>query len=152
MNNKMFLAVLASLMFTGCATVPMESKEKSNYAKGFNPPSDGKAGLYVYRPSGVGSALKKDIFVDNECLGESAPNVFFYKEIKAGEEHKISTESEFSPNDLMIQVKNGLNYFVKQYIKIGLFVGGANLEIVDEEKGKEAVSKLEMATPGHCSK
>ena len=152
MNKLMLLVVLVSSLFTGCATVPMESKEKSNYAKEFNPPADGKAGLYVYRSSGVGTALKKDIFIDDECLGESAPNVFFYKEVKADEEHKVSTESEFSPNNLMIQVKSGINYFIKQYIKMGLFVGGANLEIVDEEKGKEVVSKLEMAKPGNCSK
>jgi hypothetical protein len=34
---------------------------------------------------------------------------------------------------------------------MGVFVGGANLEIVDAEKGKEDVSKLEMAKTGNCS-
>jgi hypothetical protein len=152
MYKQMILVILASFLFTGCATVPMESKENSNYAKEFNPPADGKSGLYVYRSFGPGTALKKDILVDDECLGESAQNVFFYKEVKADEEHKISTESEFSPNVLLIPVKSGINYFIKQYIKMGVFVGGANLEIVDAEKGKEDVSKLELAKIGTCSK
>jgi hypothetical protein len=152
MNKQLFLVTLGAFLVTGCATVPMESKEKSNYAKEFNPPADGKAGIYVYRSGGVGPILKKDIFIDDACLGESAPNVFFYTEVKANEQHKVSTESEFSPNDLMIEVKNGINYFIRQYIKMGFFVGGANLEVVEEKKGKEAVSKLEMAKSGHCSK
>ena len=39
-----------------------------------------------------------------------------------------------------------------QYIKLGAFVGGANLEQVSEQQGKEAVAKLKMATNGNCSK
>ncbi len=35
---------------------------------------------------------------------------------------------------------------------MGLFVGGAGLELVDEEEGKKEVSELDMATKGVCSK
>jgi hypothetical protein len=35
---------------------------------------------------------------------------------------------------------------------MGVFVGGANLEIIDEAEGKKAVTELEMATKGTCSK
>ncbi|MBT5469805.1 MAG: DUF2846 domain-containing protein [Nitrospina sp.] len=85
-------------------------------------------------------------------MGETAPDVFFYEAVEGDTSHKVSTESEFSPNDLLIKVKSGMNYFIRQYIKIGLFVGGAGLELVDEEEGKKDVSKLGMATKGTCSK
>ena len=49
MYKKMFLVILVSFLFTGCASVPMASKERSNYAKEFNPPADGKTGLYIYK-------------------------------------------------------------------------------------------------------
>lgn len=152
MFKKIALIAFASLIFAGCATVPMESKELSDNAKEFNPPSEGNAGLYLYRTSGVGQALKKDFLVDDKCVGESAPNVFFYKEVNGGEQHKVSTESEFSPNDLLVKTESGQNYFVKQYIKMGVFVGGANLQLVDDVKGKEAVSKLKLAKMGTCGK
>lgn len=152
MYQRMLLVILVMFVFTGCATVPMANKEKSDYAKEFNPPANGKSGLYIYRSGSFGGALKKDILVDDECIGESAPNIFFYTEVEGDKEHKISTESEFSPNDLIIKVKSGLNYFITQYIKLGVFVGGASLEVVDEKKGKEDVLKLEMAEKGHCSK
>ena len=41
-------------------------------------------------------------------------------------------------------------YFVRQYIKMGAFVGGANLEIVPAEQGKADLAELEMAVPGKC--
>lgn len=78
--------------------------------------------------------------------------MFFYQLVKGGEEHKISTESEFSPNDLLVKTESGQNYFVRQYIKMGVLVGGAGLELVSEDKGKKVISKLELAKTGNCSK
>ncbi len=43
-------------------------------------------------------------------------------------------------------------YFIRQYIKPGVFVGGAGLELVSDEDGKKSVSKLKMAAKGTCSK
>ena len=146
------LSIGALLLVSGCAKVPMANQEDSQQAKLFNQPSDGNSGLYVYRNSPVGQALKKDIYVDSKCLGQSAPDVFFYKTIKGDTEHEISTESEFSPNTLRLNTESGKNYFVRQYIKLGVFVGGANLEVVEEEQGKEDISKLDMAVNGTCAK
>ena len=100
----------------------------------------------------MGAALKKDIWLDGKCVGESAPNTFFYQEVKGNAQHTVSTESEFSANDLLIKTDAGKNYFVRQYIKFGLVVGGAGLEAVSEEKGIAAVQKLGMAQNGRCSK
>lgn len=152
MNKILLATAVVTSLLSGCASVPMESKEASILAKTFEPPTGDNAGLYIYRSGGPGTALKKDIWVNSKCIGETAPNMFFYELVKGGNEYKISTESEFSPNDLLLKTESGHNYFVKQYIKMGVFVGGANLEIVDEAKGKKAISKLELATMGNCSK
>jgi len=153
-KSKLALIVLSLsvMFFSGCSTVPLEPKEMSESAKSFNSPPENKAGLYVYRDSFVGQALKKDIWVDNECLGKTSNKVFFYKTIDGNKEHKLSTESEFSANSLSLKTQSGKNYFVRQYIKMGVFVGGANLEIVEEEKAKEAISNLDLAKKGLCSK
>lgn len=152
MKKTLGVVVFTSIMFGGCASVPMESSEKSDQAKTFISPSNGKAALYIYRSGSFGGALKKDVWVDGKCIGETAPNTFFYEEVKGGMEHKVSTESEFSPNDLVINTETGKNYFVQQYMKIGVFVGGANLRLVDEGKGKSEVTKLRMAVKGNCSR
>lgn len=145
------IALAATLLMAGCASVDMASKAESAKAKEFNPPSQGNAGIYVYRDSFVGKALKKDVWIDGKCIGESAPDVFFYTEVAGGLNHKIDTESEFSPNTLEIMFEAGKHYFIRQFIKLGVFVGGAGLEQVSDEQGKMAVSKLEMAQPGKCS-
>jgi hypothetical protein len=152
MYKTLVLISLSLVLFAGCASVPMESNELSVQAKAFHKPSEGNAGLYIYRAGGLGTALKKDIWVNGKCIGESAPKIFFYEEVKGGEEHKISTESEFSPNDLVVKTESGQNYFIKQYMKIGVFVGGANLKLVDEKEGMKDVATLELAKKGTCSK
>lgn len=151
MNRKLMVLLFTSILLGGCASVPMESEDKTNLAKQFNPPSEGKSGMYIYRSGSFGGALKKDVWIDDKCIGESAPDVFFYEEVSANKEHKVSTESEFSPNDLLVMVENGKNYFIRQFIKLGVFVGGADVELVEEEEGKEAVKNLGMAKKGNCS-
>lgn len=152
MYNKLALVVVTGSLITGCASVPMESIEESKNVKKFNLPSGENAGVYIYRASGPGTALKKDILIDGKCIGETAPNMFFHEVVRGGEEHKISTESEFSPNIIILKTESGKNYFVQQYIKIGVFVGGASLEVVSEEKGKKDIEKLELAKKGKCGK
>lgn len=152
MLKKLTLISAITLLMTGCAsTVNMASLEKSNQAKQFGAPSGGNAGLYIYRNSIVGKAQKKDIWVDGKCLGESGADVFFYTEVEGGKQHKIETESEFSPNTLELMVEAGKNYFIRQFIKIGVFVGGADLEQVSDEQGKTDVSKLSLAALGACT-
>jgi len=151
MNKVLTTIAVTVLLATGCTSVPMESKEKSELAKQYNSPPEGKAGLYVYRSGSFGGALKKDVWLNGKCVGETAPNMFFYEVIEGNTEHKVSTESEFSPNDLLVKTESGKNYFVSQYIKMGVFVGGAGVELVDEEKGKKQVSQLDMAIKGKCS-
>ena len=152
-NTKLYISIAAATLLSACASVPLESEQASNTAKQFAAPSNGKAGIYIYRTLGIGSALEKDLWIDDKCVGESAPNVFFYKEVPAGKEYKISTESEFSPNDLMLKTESGKSYFIEQYIKMGLFVGGADLELMSDREGKEDISDedVKLAVQGTCS-
>lgn len=152
MYKKLSLITVCSILFAGCASVPLETKDMDAKVKEFNSPSEGKAGLYIFRYGSYGAALKKDVWVDGECIGETAPNIFFYHEVTGDEDHKVSTKSEFSPNDLLVKPAPGENHFIQQYIKMGVVVGGAGLKEVEEEKGKEIVSKLKMAKKGSCSK
>lgn len=78
----------------------MAAQADNAKAKEFNAPSQGMAGVYIYRDSVMVKALKRDLWLDGQCVGASAHNVFFYKEISGGKTYKIDTESEFSPTPL----------------------------------------------------
>jgi len=138
------LTITTSSYLTGCASVPMASMEEDNLKKQFTAPPQGASGLYIYRNTNLGGALKKDVYIDGMLIGETAPMTYFYKRVKAGK-HTLSTESEFSDNDLILQAASGKNHFINQYIKMGLFVGGAGLELVSEKNGKNGVLECELA-------
>jgi hypothetical protein len=144
----MIMKIMVSVMFvsisilTGCASVPLVTKEQDTAVKSFSKPSDDKTGLYVYRNSVTGQALKKAIYLDGSLVGETANKTFFYKLIKPGKHH-LTTESEFGNNDLSFQADGGKNYFVEQLIVF--FVGGAKLEMVSEKEGMAEVLKCDMA-------
>ena len=153
MSNKILFTLLLSLGFVGCASVPKADQNASAAVKQLNAPQEGNAGIYVYRSASVkGAALKKDVWADGECLGETSRGVFFYKEVVGNQKHTISTESELSPNHLDIETEVGKQYFVQQFIKIGTFVAGKNLKLVDEQTGKKAISEYAFAQGGNCSK
>lgn len=140
------------LLVTACASVKMADKAVSDAKHSFPPPSAGKAGVYIYRNSGVIGALqKKDLWIDGRCLGESAPNVFFYAEVEGNKQHIITTESELSTNPLELHFEAGKNYFIHQWLRVGVLASGAYLELVSEDQGKQAVSQMRLAQSGHCS-
>jgi len=152
-SSVFFTLALVCLGLVGCASVPLESAEANLRAKKFSAPAEGYSGVYVYRADArKGSALKKDVWIDGNCIGESATGVFFYIEVEGDREHTLATESEFSPNLLQVFMEAGKNYFIRQYIKFGVFVGGANLELVDPERGRSGVEPLPLAVSGTCSK
>lgn len=146
MFKKIFIGTLiaSSLALSGCASVPMASKAKDAELKRFELPTGDMAGLYIYRNSFVGQGLKKSVYIDGTLLGETANKVYFYQLITPGK-HIVSTESEFSDNALSLDIKGGDNYFVEQYIKMGVFVGGAGLQVVDKAAGEKAVQESGLA-------
>lgn len=137
-------ALLGSTFLTGCASVPMAPMEQDLALKKFEAPANGNAGLYVYRNSFVGQALKKTVKLDGNVIGETSNKVYFYKEISPGE-HALSTESEFGDNLLTFTAEAGHNYFFEQYIKMGVFVGGANIKAVSESEGMAGVTECKLA-------
>lgn len=137
-------------LLSGCASVPMASKELDISAKTFKESAKDRAGLYVYRDSFGGKALKKMVSIDGKAIGQTANKVYFYREITPGA-HTLSTESEFGDNTLDIQAVAGTNLFVRQYIKIGVFIAGSALELVSDEEGKKAVLECERAEPLNVS-
>lgn len=144
LKNLMVVAALAIL--TGCAsTVPMAPKEQDAASKTFSAPASDQAGVYIYRTNAyVGKALKKGLSIDGVRIGETAPGVYFHRQVKPGE-HSVSTESEFGENSLKFSAEGGKNYYFQQYIKMGVFVGGSGITAVTEEEGKKNVLQCNEA-------
>ena len=59
----------------------------------------------------------------------------------------ISTESEFGKNHILLNLIENTNKFIRQYIKMGVFIGGSNVEEITEEQAKRDIQKLKLAQP-----
>ena len=138
-----FVAVLP-IFLTGCASVERSSASSSSYAKEFNTPPKGYAGLYIYRKATLGVAQKKSLYVDGQYIGETDRNCFFYRLVKPGV-HFLQTESEFSENRLRLNAEEGKNYYINQRMKLGVFVNGASLRKVSEATAQRDIRKLGRA-------
>ncbi|QSX41214.1 DUF2846 domain-containing protein [Shewanella cyperi] len=141
---SIIMSLVAVTLLSGCASVPMASNDEDKAVKEFQKPQDGKAGLYIYRNTFVGQALKKNVYINGKLVGETANKTFFYKELAPGA-YELATESEFSENNANLKVEPGQLYFVEQKIKMGVFVGGAALEQVDSETGMKNVLQCKLA-------
>lgn len=135
-----------TVFLSGCSSrIVMQSFNNEEKVKEFSPPPEGWSGLYIFRKKTFfGQALKKNIYIDGQYIGESASCSFFYRLVKPGE-HLVQTESEFSENGLNYIAKEGHNHFIQQYVRVGVFVGGANLEETTEENAKKMIMPCGLA-------
>jgi hypothetical protein len=141
---KFFVAAVGLAVLSGCASVPMDTPQADAALKTFAAPSGDQAGLYIYRDSFAGQALKKTVTLDGVAIGETANRTYFHRLITPGN-HVVGTESEFSDNNINLLAVAGQNYYLRQSIKMGVFVGGAKLEVIPEATAQAHLQKCELA-------
>lgn len=142
---KLFATALPLAVLAGCASIPMDSPDTDAKSKAFPTPPADQAGLYIYRDSYIGQGLKMKVKIDGKVIGETLNHVYFYRLIAPGQ-HVIATESEFSDNTLDLIAVSGQNYYIRQSMKIGIFLGGANLKLMQESIAQDHLQKSSLAT------
>jgi len=136
----LFAAIISTLV--GCASVPMGDPAQDAALKNFEPPQN-NAGVYIYRNESIGGAIKMDIEIDGEVIGETAAKTYFYKEVKPGK-HTITSKSE-NTDSLEIDVMVGTLTYIWQEVKMGILYARTKLHLVDEETGKKGVLESKLA-------
>lgn len=135
------VALAAMLVISGCASVPMASKDADAKAKQFATQTD-KAAVYIYRDEGFGAAVKMSVLIDGVAVGATAAHSYIYKELSPGQ-HVIVSKAE-NETSLAIDVKAGQVYFVWQEVKLGFGSARSALHLVDEAKGRAGVQKCTL--------
>jgi len=49
----------------------MAPVEKDNLKKQFKAPPSGSSGIYIYRNTNLGGALKKDVYIDSKLIAKT---------------------------------------------------------------------------------
>jgi hypothetical protein len=130
------LWVVSIALLTGCASVPEASSELDQAAKSFAAPKD-KAGVYIYRNETYGAAVRLDVYLDGNHLGETASKTYFYTEVQPGI-HTVMGKAE-NESSVRFQAVAGRLYYIWQEIKMGLLQPRNELKLVDETAGRAGV-------------
>ena len=140
--KRMFVAAVLASSLVGCASVPMGDAKQDAALKTFSVPSD-KAGVYIYRNESMGAAVKMDVEVDGQVIGQTAANTYLYKEVAPGK-HTISSKAE-NTDTIQIDAKPGTLTYIWQEVKMGLMYARTKLNLVGEAEGKKGVLETKLA-------
>ena len=140
------LRILASMILTltmiGCASVPMGDPKQDASLKTFNPKPD-VSGIYIYRNESMGAAVRMDVEIDGQPIGQTAAHTYFYKELPPGK-HIVTSKAENS-DTIEFDTVAGKLYFIWQEVKMGLLYARTKLHLVSEEEGKKGVLDSKLA-------
>lgn len=128
--------------FSGCASVPRATISKDIEAKRFYPKA-GNARIYVYRSSIIGLAVAYPVVFDSKIAGSLAVRTYLMWEVAPGL-HTISSYTEESNEILKIKAEAGGCYFVKSFLRLGVFYNRVGLERVSAEEGKEHINNCKL--------
>jgi len=134
-------ALIAVVLASGCASVPMASPEQDTAAKSFAT-KPGKANIYVYRNETMGAAIRMPVALNGKLVGDTASKTYMVLEVAPGK-HTITSKTE---NDSIVTVDAaaGRNYFLWQEVKMGFAAARSNLQQVDETTGKAGVQECKL--------
>lgn len=141
MKHRMFVLV-AILALAGCASVPMGDPKRDAELKTFSVAQD-KAGIYVYRNESMGGAVKMDVSIDGQLIGQTAAKTYFYKDVTPGK-HTVTSIAE-NTDTLEVDVKPGTLAYIWQEVKMGLLYARTKLHLVSEVEGKKGVQETSLA-------
>jgi len=136
-----FALVVAALLMTGCASVPMASVEHDTQAKAFTVKSD-QANIYLFRNESMGAAVKMDVVLDGKPVGQTVAKSYMKFEVKPGQ-HTLISKAE-NDDVLNVHTEAGNNYFIWQEVKMGMLYARSLLHLSDEQTGKAGVLECKL--------
>ncbi|MFH0794940.1 MAG: DUF2846 domain-containing protein, partial [bacterium] len=92
MYIKFAAGALLVAALVGCVTVPMGDTKQDAALKNFQTKPD-VAGLYIYRNESIGGAIRMDVELDGNPIGQTAAMTYLYKEVAPGK-HTVTSKSE----------------------------------------------------------
>lgn len=131
---KRMLQVLIGLsLLSGCASGMKYAEVKSKLPT----IKDGEGRIFVYRPSGLGFAIKPDVYLNpgDEVIGNSQGKGFFVVDKPAGQ-YDCSAHTEVK-RSLSFALAAGETKYVRSYMTMGFVAGHLNFELVDQSKAEE---------------
>jgi len=139
-----FMLALFSMIASSCSTAKIATSELDQIKKQ-NPP-DGKALVYILRPSGTGAIIKFKVTCDDKPVGSTNGKRFIYTFVDPGT-HKFVAKAE-NKEEIFLTVEAGKSYFLEQKAKMGFFIARTDWERLDEAVGRKKLQSCKLS--GNC--
>jgi hypothetical protein len=137
----LFAAIVVITATTGCATVPMATKEDSARMKAAAP-APGAALVYLFRNETMGYAVHMDVTLDGRAWGQTVAKSYMVWELPPGR-HRLLSQAE-NDSELALNVLPGGRYFVWQEVKMGIMSARSRLQEVPPADGQAGVNDCEL--------
>lgn len=144
------ILITLTVTFAGCASLPKPEEMKQDIV-GFELPVlpvEGKAIVYVVRPSTIGTLLRFNVFVDDQEpqseMGFTRGSQYIYFNLEPGE-HTILSKAE-NWAEINLAAAAGDIIFIQQNPTFGIFISRNELFSLQEFEGKYYVKNLEPGT------
>ena len=150
MKRSIALFFVFSLILIGCASLPPIQTMKDETANFQLPklPEEGKAIVYVVRPTMLGGAIRFNVFVDDQEepseMGYTRGNQYIYFNVMPGE-RKIYSKAE-NWAETIITANIGDIFFIQQEPAMGIIMARNNLFKIEDYEGKYHVKSLSLGT------
>ena len=141
---------LLALLLQGCATLPSPEAMKAEVQDFQLPklPVEGKAIVYVVRPSEVGGLTRFNVFLNDQQpeseMGFTRGSQYIYFQIPPGQ-HKIQSKAE-NWSEWIVNAKAGDILFIQQDAGMGLLMARNTLLKINDVEGRYHVKTLKLGT------
>lgn len=138
------------LLFAGCATLPPPEEMKKDVADFTLPklPEDGKAIVYVVRPSSVGGLIRFNVYVDDKEaeseMGFTRGSQYMYFNLMPGDHQILSLAENWAEANVSANV--GDIIFIQQDASMGFLMARNSISKIQDYEGKYHVKHLTLGT------
>ena len=147
--SKLLLVMLLAAL-SACATLPSPEEMKASVKDYQLPklPEDGKAIVYMVRPSALGGIVRFNVFVNDKQadseMGYTRGNQYIYFNLEPGD-HTILSKAE-NWAETKVSANAGDIIFIQQNPSMGIIMARNSLTIPPEYEGKYQVKNLGVGT------
>ncbi len=96
--------------------------------------------IYFYREAGIGLAVQPDIRLNDQVVGVSKPDGFFYVDRPSGD-YTVATKTEVE-NTVSFHLDKGETKYIRTSVGMGILVGHVTPTIEPPEAGSLAIRSL----------
>lgn len=145
-----------ALLITGCASLPSPEKMKTAIEGYELPqlPEDGKAIVYVVRPSSLGGLIRFNVFVNDKEpqseMGYTRSSEYIYFHLEPGDHQILSKAENWAETN--VTANPGDIIFIQQEPSMGIIMARNSLFKLQDYEGKYHVKTLELGTVKRTSK